>query len=86
MLLTEVAIQKSLIFNKKIKDDPLDTKGIIIVLYKNNIIERLCVHTVYEQQSVNTRRKSRTFKRRQWTSSGIENEEVEGFANTFMQS
>jgi hypothetical protein len=45
-----------LIFNKKIKDDPLDTKGIIIVLYKNNIIERLCVHTFYEQQSVNTRR------------------------------
>jgi hypothetical protein len=58
MLLTEVAIQKFLIFNKKIKDDPLDTKGIIIVLYKNNIIERLCVHTFYEQQSVNTRRKS----------------------------
>jgi hypothetical protein len=58
MLLTEVAIQKFLIFNKKIKDDPLDTKGIIIVLYKNNIIERLCIHAFYEQQSVNARRKS----------------------------
>ena len=55
MLLTEVEIQKFLIFNKKIKDDPLDTKGIIIVLYKNNIIERLCVHTFYEQQFVDTR-------------------------------
>jgi hypothetical protein len=58
MLLTQLVIQKFLIFNKKIEDDSLDTKGIIIVLYKNNIIERLCVHTLYEQQSVNTRRKS----------------------------
>ena len=49
MLLRTVVIQKFLIFNKKIKDDPLDTKGIIIVLYKNNIIERVCVHTFYEQ-------------------------------------
>jgi hypothetical protein len=28
---------------------------VLIVLYKNNIIERLCVHTFYEQQSVDTR-------------------------------
>jgi hypothetical protein len=58
MLLTQLVIQKFSIFNKEIKDDPLDTKGIIIALYKNNIIERLCIHAVYEQQSVNTRRKS----------------------------
>jgi hypothetical protein len=37
-----------LIFNKKIKDDSLDTKGIIIVLTRIIPLSDFVVHTFYE--------------------------------------